>query len=264
MKLQLDTYEQQWVAKLACYIFNNKYIPSSKNIIADALSHCSPRWREVASMLLWWPPHWSPTYLFWLCPGSLQTIKHYANDCGSKRGDLPYVYEHATKQSFSRGDASAILKTQSLWESCARMCAVDALQELSQLIPLMMITYLCSQKESYMKGSWVIMSFQGFYIMWNMANVHPGERNLCLLWSSLYFIHWEKLTTSNVTPTGHPGTKSPRQGDTSLWFLTFSSQWSWKASTTVLFIKGCLRAWVLPVRGQLIDKDSKSVFHVFK
>lgn len=37
-KPKLDTFEQRWVSKLAPYRFSIKYIPGSKNVVADALS----------------------------------------------------------------------------------------------------------------------------------------------------------------------------------------------------------------------------------
>lgn len=38
-KPKLDACEQRWVAKLAPYNFDIKYIPGPKNVVADALSH---------------------------------------------------------------------------------------------------------------------------------------------------------------------------------------------------------------------------------
>lgn len=37
-KPKLDAFEQRWVSKLAPYRFSIKYIPGSKNVVADALS----------------------------------------------------------------------------------------------------------------------------------------------------------------------------------------------------------------------------------
>lgn len=38
-KPKLDACEQSWVSKLAQYNFEIKYIPGSKNVVRDALSH---------------------------------------------------------------------------------------------------------------------------------------------------------------------------------------------------------------------------------
>ena len=38
-KPKLDCCEQRWVAKLASYNFDIKYVPGQKNVVVDALSH---------------------------------------------------------------------------------------------------------------------------------------------------------------------------------------------------------------------------------
>lgn len=116
-KPRLDASEQRWVAKSASYVFDIKYIPGSKNTVADALS-CRPFVKSAVGMRLLQNPY--NELLVKAIPVSSDSVQDAfrqsntsGDDGDSRGGGEPYVPECAKNQFFSKEEVSAILETHS-------------------------------------------------------------------------------------------------------------------------------------------------------
>ncbi|KAJ8009202.1 hypothetical protein DPEC_G00086450 [Dallia pectoralis] len=135
-KPRLDACEQRWVAKLASYAFDIKYIPGPRNTVADALSR-RPFVKPAAGRQLLQDPY--SELLAKAVPVSADIVQDAfrqsaTQDCLGCDDGMHYVSEGVKDRSFSKEEVSAILETHNLWESGARVRAVDVLQQLPQLV----------------------------------------------------------------------------------------------------------------------------------
>lgn len=80
-KPRLDACEQRWVAKLAAYDFDLKYVPSTKNVVADALSR-EPFVKSCVSHRLLKEPYVSLLDVVnGVVTGTVQDAFHVTNNC---------------------------------------------------------------------------------------------------------------------------------------------------------------------------------------
>ncbi|KAI2666765.1 Retrovirus-related Pol polyprotein [Labeo rohita] len=112
-KLKLDTCEQRWVAKLAPYTFDIQYIPGTKNVVADALSH-------------------QP-----FVPANSELIKEETVQDSFRLSANNQYAEHPLEQcSLSSDQVSTVFEAQTKWEMGAEGRALSWLaQETQQMIP---------------------------------------------------------------------------------------------------------------------------------
>lgn len=138
-KPRLDACKQRWVAKLASYVFDIKYIPGSRNTVADTLSRRPFVKSPVGRKLLQVPYSELLEIAVPVSSDSVQDTFRQSNpsrdDYVGRGGEESYVSDCVKNQSFSAGQVSAILETHSMWESSARTRAIDVIQQLPQLVP---------------------------------------------------------------------------------------------------------------------------------
>ena len=201
-KPRLDACEQRWVAKLASYVFDIKYIPGPKNTVADALSRRPFAKPVVGKRLLQDAYSELLVKAVPVSSDSVQEAFRHSNtirdDHSSKGEEELYVSQCVKTQSFSKDEVSAILETHSLWESGARMRAVNALQHLPQLIPPDDNPLSVFSENELREGqlSDPILS-RVLYFVERDRRPSRREKPKEPVMVIRYLKHWEKLTTSN-------------------------------------------------------------------
>lgn len=150
-KPKLDCCEQRWVAKLASYNFNIKYVPGSQNSVADALS-CVP-FVNVGHRLL---------------NESFDHLRCNMKEMSDASVQNAFRQTASGADQFTRADSvvqnftlvpsdvvSAVLQSHNEWEVGARVRALTALQNLPQMVdtdfdffPAYTASELCDKQRS--------------------------------------------------------------------------------------------------------------------
>ncbi|KAL7839961.1 hypothetical protein SRHO_G00266190 [Serrasalmus rhombeus] len=137
-KPKLDSCEQRWVAKLASFEFDIKYIPGPRNIVADALSR-KPFVRPIIGQRILKVPY--DELLRQTVPVSTNSVQDAfrcsgcpGDDVTCLVGEKEWTPTCTENHSLSREVVSAVLETHSVWDSGARARATGLLHHLPQMI----------------------------------------------------------------------------------------------------------------------------------
>ncbi|KAF1373333.1 hypothetical protein PFLUV_G00259440 [Perca fluviatilis] len=139
-KPKLDCCEQRWVAKLASYDFDIKYIPGQQNVVADALSRVPFVKESVGHRLLAEPYAGLLSTVRDMSSTSVQNA--FRSSSGHKKpspvsDNAPSTCSplHMHAQSVKMEEVSAVLQSHVEWDAGPRLRAVDVFQYLPQLVP---------------------------------------------------------------------------------------------------------------------------------
>lgn len=139
-KPKLDCCEQRWVAKLASYDFDIKYVPGPQNIVADALSRVPFVKASVGHRLLAEP---YASLLAEVKDMSSFSVQNAFRSSSHDREPSPLSNNAQSAcsplrmhiQSVAKEDVSAVLQSRVGWEDGPRFRALEVLQHLPQLFP---------------------------------------------------------------------------------------------------------------------------------
>ena len=202
-KPKLDCCEQRWVAKLASYDFDIKYIPGQQNVVADALSRVPFVKESVGHRLLAEPYAGLLSEVNDVSSVSVHNAFRSSNghvkpSPGSDIAQFTCSPLHMHIQCITSQDVSAALQSHIEWDAGSRARAVDVLQYLPQLLPPGQDTLPAyTEKELRDKQLEDRTLFRVLSYVERRRRPSRRERFNESVSVTRYLKHWDKLTVSN-------------------------------------------------------------------
>lgn len=204
-KPKLDCCEQRWVAKLASYNFDIKYVPGPQNTVADALSRVPFVKTDVMQRLLEEP---YGALLFGSRGMSTDSVQDaFRRSCDSDRRQSVLNLGQSCKSdiqqtkdllSVPNADVSAILNSHVEWNIGARARAMSVIDHLPQLMSEGQDTLPAySEKELREKQLADKIVSRVLYYVERQRRPSRRERPKESMVVIRYLKHWEKLVVRN-------------------------------------------------------------------
>lgn len=131
-KPKLDCCEQRWVAKLASYDFNIKYVSGSQNLVADALSLVP--FVNVGHRLLNESFDCLRCDMNEMSDVSVQNAFRQSANCADQFTHADSIVQNST--FVSHDVVSAVLQSHNEWEAGARVRALMTIHGLPQMVDI--------------------------------------------------------------------------------------------------------------------------------
>lgn len=202
-KPKLDCCEQRWVAKLASYDFDIKYVPGQQNVVADALSRVPFVENGVGHRLLEEPYTSLLSQVKDVSSASVQDA--FRSSSSREKQDSMSVNAQAScdsflmhSQSIEMEDVAAVVQSHVEWEAGSRGRAMTALQYLPQLVPPGQDS-LPAHTERDLRDRQLEDAALSRVLYYVERRRRPSRRERVKesVTVTRYLKHWEKFTVSN-------------------------------------------------------------------